>query len=195
MKKNIILFITILLLSTLASFFIYEHFDKELKARSNLSTTYTKLPKNNVYKIININKAINLVKKGNGALLIGFKECIWCQQYVKVIDDIAKKNSLPTVYYLDIKEDRKNNTKKYQELVNLLKDKLQNDDLGNKRIFVPFLVIAKNKEILATDDETSTLSSDKVDHLKYWTKDKINSLEEKLKPAIEKIKICNDCNK
>ena len=195
MKKNIILFITILLLSTLASFFIYEHFDKELKSRINLSTTYTKLPKNNVYKIININKAINSVKKGNGALLIGFKECIWCQQYVKVIDDIAKKNSLSTVYYLDIREDRKNNTKKYQELVNLLKDKLQNDDLGNKRIFVPFLVIAKNKEILATDDETSTLSSDKVDPLKYWTKDKINSLEEKLKPAIEKIKICNDCNK
>ena len=195
MKKNIILFITILILSTLASFFIYEHFNKELKARNNLSTTYTKLDKKNVYKIININKAIKLVKQGNGALLIGFKECIWCQQYVKVIDDIAKKNSLPTVYYLDIKEDRKNNTKKYQKLVNLLKDKLKNDDLGNKRIFVPFLVIAKNKEILATDDETSTLSSDKVDPLKYWTKEKINALEEKLKPAIEKIKICNECNK
>ena len=195
MKKNIILFITILILSTLASFFIYEHFNKELKARNNLSTTYTKLDKKNVYKIININKAIKLVKQGNGALLIGFKECIWCQQYVKVIDDIAKKNSLLTVYYLDIKEDRKNNTKKYQELVNLLKDKLKNDDLGNKRIFVPFLVIAKDKEILATDDETSTLSSDKVDPLKYWTKEKINALEEKLKPAIEKIKICNECNK
>ena len=195
MKKNIILFITILILSTLASFFIYEHFNKELKARNNLSTTYTKLDKKNVYKIININKAIKLVKQGNSALLIGFKECIWCQQYVKVIDDIAKKNSLLTVYYLDIKEDRKNNTKKYQELVNLLKDKLKNDDLGNKRIFVPFLVIAKDKEILATDDETSTLSSDKVDPLKYWTKEKINALEEKLKPAIEKIKICNECNK
>ena len=195
MKKNIILFITILILSTLASFFIYEHFNKELKARNSLSTTYTKLDKKNVYKIININKAIKLVKQGNGALLIGFKECIWCQQYVKVIDDIAKKNSLSTVYYLDIREDRKNNTKKYQELVNLLKDKLKNDDLGNKRIFVPFLVIAKDKEILATDDETSTLSSDKVDPLKYWTKEKINALEEKLKPAIEKIKICNECNK
>ena len=195
MKKNIILFITILILSTLASFFIYEHFNKELKARNNLSTTYTKLDKKNVYKIININKAIKLVKQGNGALLIGFKECIWCQQYVKVIDDIAKKNSLSTVYYLDIREDRKNNTKKYQELVNLLKDKLKNDDLGNKRIFVPFLVIAKDKEIFETDDETSTLSSDKVDPLKYWTKEKINALEEKLKPAIEKIKICNECNK
>ena len=195
MKKNIILFITILILSTLASFFIYEHFNKELKARNNLSTTYTKLDKKNVYKIININKAIKLVKQGNGALLIGFKEFIWCQQYVKVIDNIAKKNSLPTVYYLDIREDRKNNTKKYQELVNLLKDKLKNDDLGNKRIFVPFLVIAKDKEILATDDETSTLSSDKVDPLKYWTKEKINALEEKLKTAIEKIKICNECNK
>ena len=63
MKKNIILFITILILSTLASFFIYEHFNKELKARNNLSTTYTKLDKKNVYKIININKAIKLVKQ------------------------------------------------------------------------------------------------------------------------------------
>ena len=194
MKKNIILFVTILIASTLASFYIYEYFDKEVKFKTNLSTTYTKLPKENVFKVININEAINLVKKGNGALFIGYKECIWCQQYVKVIDDIAKKNSLPKVYYLDIRKDRKNNSKKYQELVNLLKDRLQNDDLGNKRIFVPFLVIAKDGKILETDDETSDLSKDKVNPLTYWTDEKINLLNEKLKSHIEQIKICNECN-
>ena len=194
MKKNIILFVTILIASTLASFYIYEYFDKEVKFKTNLSTTYTKLPKENVFKVININEAINLVKKGNGALFIGYKECIWCQQYVKVIDDIAKKNSLPKVYYLDIRKDRKNNSKKYQELVNLLKDRLKNDDLGNKRIFVPFLVIAKDGKILETDDETSDLSKDKVNPLTYWTDEKINFLNEKLKSHIEQIKICNECN-
>ena len=194
MKKNIILFVTILIASTLASFYIYEYFDKEVKFKTNLSTTYTKLPKENVFKVININEAINLVKKGNGALFIGYKECIWCQQYVKVIDDIAKKNSLPKVYYLDIRKDRKNNSKKYQELVNLLKDRLKNDDLGNKRIFVPFLVIAKDGKILETDDETSDLSKDKVNPLTYWTDEKINLLNEKLKTHIEQIKICNECN-
>lgn len=194
MKKNIILFVTILIASTLASFYIYEYFDKEVKFKTNLSTTYTKLPKENVFKVININEAINLVKKGNGALFIGYKECIWCQQYVKVIDDIAKKNSLPKVYYLDIRKDRKNNSKKYQELVNLLKDRLKNDDLGNKRIFVPFLVIAKDGKILETDDETSDLSKDKVDPLTYWTDEKINALNEKLKSHIEQIKTCNECN-
>lgn len=194
MKKNIILFVTILIASTLASFYIYEYFDKEIKFKTNLSTTYTKLPKENVFKVININEAINLVKKGNGALFIGYKECIWCQQYVKVIDDIAKKNSLPKVYYLDIRKDRKNNSKKYQELVNLLKDRLKNDDLGNKRIFVPFLVIAKDGKILETDDETSDLSKDKVNPLTYWTDEKINLLNEKLKSHIEQIEICNECN-
>ncbi len=194
MKKNIILFVTILIASTLASFYIYEYFDKEVKSKTNLSTTYTKLPKENVFKVININEAINLVKKGNGALFIGYKECIWCQQYIKVIDDIAKKNSLPKVYYLDIRKDRKNNSKKYQELVNLLKDRLKNDDLGNKRIFVPFLVIAKDGKILETDDETSDLSKDKVDPLTYWTDEKINLLNEKLKSHIEQIKTCNECN-
>lgn len=194
MKKNIILFVTILIASTLASFYIYEYFDKEVKFKANLSTTYTKLPKENVFKVININEAINLVKKGNGALFIGYKECIWCQQYVKVIDDIAKKNSLPKVYYLDIRKDRKNNSKKYQELVNLLKDKLKNDDLGNKRIFVPFLVIAKDGKILQSDDETSDLSKDKVNPLTYWTDEKINLLNEKLKTHIEQIKTCNECN-
>jgi len=194
MKKNIILFVTILIASTLASFYIYEYFDKEVKFKTNLSTTYTKLPKENVFKVININEAINLVKKGNGALFIGYKECIWCQQYIKVIDDIAKKNSLPKVYYLDIRKDRKNNSKKYQELVNLLKDRLKNDDLGNKRIFVPFLVIAKDGKILETDDETSDLSKDKVNPLTYWTDEKINLLNEKLKSHIEQIKICNECN-
>ena len=194
MKKNIILFVTILIASTLASFYIYEYFDKEVKFKTNISTTYTKLPKENVFKVININEAINLVKKGNGALFIGYKECIWCQQYVKVIDDIAKKNSLPKIYYLDIRKDRKNNSKKYQELVNLLKDRLKNDDLGNKRIFVPFLVIAKDGKILETDDETSDLSKDKVNPLTYWTDEKINLLNEKLKSHIEQIKICNECN-
>ena len=194
MKKNIILFVTILIASTLASFYIYEYFDKKVKFKTNLSTTYTKLPKENVFKVININEAINLVKKGNGALFIGYKECIWCQQYIKVIDDIAKKNSLPKVYYLDIRKDRKNNSKKYQELVNLLKDRLKNDDLGNKRIFVPFLVIAKDGKILETDDETSDLSKDKVNPLTYWTDEKINSLNEKLKSHIEQIKTCNECN-
>ena len=194
MKKNIILFVTILIASTLASFYIYEYFDKEVKFKTNLSTTYTKLPKENVFKVININEAINLVKKGNGALFIGYKECIWCQQYVKVIDDIAKKNSLPKVYYLDIRKDRKNNSKKYQELVNLLKDRLKNDDLGNKRIFVPFLIIAKDGKILETDDETSDLSKDKVNPLTYWTDEKINLLNEKLKSHIEQIKTCNECN-
>ena len=194
MKKNIILFVTILIASTLASFYIYEYFDKEVKFKTNLSTTYKKLPKENVFKVININEAINLVKKGNGALFIGYKECIWCQQYVKVIDDIAKKNSLPKVYYLDIRKDRKNNSKKYQELVNLLKDRLKNDDLGNKRIFVPFLVIAKDGKILETDDETSDLSKDKVNPLTYWTDEKINLLNEKLKSHIEQIKTCNECN-
>lgn len=194
MKKNIILFVTILIASTLASFYIYEYFDKEVKFKTNLSTTYTKLPKENVFKVININEAINLVKKGNGALFIGYKECIWCQQYIKVIDDIAKKNSLPKVYYLDIRKDRKNNSKKYQELVNLLKDRLKNDDLGNKRIFVPFLVIAKDGKILETDDETSDLSKDKVNPLTYWTDEKINLLNEKLKTHIEQIKTCNECN-
>ena len=194
MKKNIILFVTILIASTLASFYIYEYFDKEVKFKTNLSTTYTKLPKENVFKVININEAINLVKKGNGALFIGYKECIWCQQYVKVIDDIAKKNSLPKVYYLDIRKDRKNNSKKYQELVNLLKDRLKNDDLGNKRIFVPFLIIAKDGKILETDDETSDLSKDKVNPLTYWTDEKINLLNEKLKTQIEQIKTCNECN-
>lgn len=194
MKKNIILFVTILIASTLASFYIYEYFDKEVKFKTNLSTTYTKLPKENVFKVININEAINLVKKGNGALFIGYKECIWCQQYVKVIDDIAKKNSLPKVYYLDIRKDRKNNSKKYQELVNLLKDKLKNDDLGNKRIFVPFLVITKDGKILETDDETSDLSKDKVNPSTYWTDEKINLLNEKLKSHIEQIKTCNECN-
>lgn len=194
MKKNIILFVTILIASTLASFYIYEYFDKEVKFKANLSTTYTKLPKENVFKVININEAINLVKKGNGALFIGYKECIWCQQYIKVIDDIAKKNSLPKVYYLDIRKDRKNNSKKYQELVNLLKDRLKNDDLGNKRIFVPFLVIAKDGKILETDDETSDLSKDKVNPLTYWTDEKINLLNEKLKSHIEQIKTCNECN-
>lgn len=194
MKKNIILFVTILIASTLVSFYIYEYFDKEVKFKTNLSTTYTKLPKENVFKVININEAINLVKKGNGALFIGYKECIWCQQYVKVIDDIAKKNSLPKVYYLDIRKDRKNNSKKYQKLVNLLKDRLKNDDLGNKRIFVPFLIIAKDGKILETDDETSDLSKDKVNPLTYWTDEKINLLNEKLKSHIEQIKICNECN-
>ena len=102
----------------------------------------------------------------------------------KALVETSKKGLTEKVVKAEVKVEKEVN-----------EERKASSDLGNKRIFVPFLLIAKAGKILETDDETSDLSKDKVDPLTYWTDEKINALNEKLKSSIEQIKICNDCNK
>ena len=114
-----------------------------------------------------------------------------------MLNDIAKENKIEKIYYLNILNDRKDNTKEYLEIVDILKNYLRYDDEGNKRIYVPAVIAINNGNIVGFDDETSydTLGYD--DPKDYWTEERKQNLKEKLVSMISKIEIndCTECNK
>ena len=161
------------------------------------SKEYSSIDKDNIFVYKTNNEIINILKHGKGLVYLGFKECPWCNAYVPMLNDIAKENNIEKIYYLNILNERKENTKEYLEIVDILKEHLRYDDEGKKRIYVPAVIAINNGNIVGFDDETSydTLGYD--DPKDYWTEERKQNLKEKLVSMISKIEIndCTECNK
>lgn len=169
---------------------------KELKDAEKFSKEYTEVEKNNVYVFRSIDEIINILEKGTGIVYLGFPECPWCQRYAKYLDEAAKDLGLSKIYYYNIREDRKNNTENYQKLVSILKEQLQNDEEGNKRIYAPSIIALKKGEIVGFDDETAWDTKGFSTPDEYWTREEVKELKEKLEKMIIDTgnNMCTECN-
>lgn len=100
------------------------------------------------------------------------------------------------IYYYNIREDRKLNTENYQKIVSILENYLQNDEEGNKRIYVPSVIALKKGEIVGFDDETAWDTKGFETPDEYWNTDEVNDLKEKLEKMIADTgsNICTECN-
>lgn len=158
---------------------------------------YTNVGENNVFVYRNINEIISILNNGTGIIYLGFPECKWCQAYVPYLNEVAKEFNLEKIYYFNILEDRKNNTKEYLQIVDILKDYLNYDEEGKKRIYVPTVIAIKEGKIIGFDDETSLDTKNLDDPKDYWTNEEIKDLKEKLTKMIKEVNsmICTECNK
>lgn len=151
---------------------------------------YNDVPVDNVYKYVTIEQAIELFKSDEAIIFFGFKECIWCQKYAPILNQYAKENNVDVIYYCDIKQDRANNTKQYQQLVHLLSSYLEQDKYGNKRIYVPDVYFVKDGNIIGHNNDTSTQEGGDIkeyyDQYGEELNRKINELFGKIK------KVCDD---
>lgn len=161
------------------------------------SNEYSSLDAGNVFVYREIDEIISILDNGTGIVYLGFPECPWCQAYVPYLNDVAKENNLDKIYYFNILEDRKNNTDKYMEIVNLLKFYLRYDEEGKKRVYVPAVIAVKEGNIVGFDDETSYDTKGFKNPEDYWTKDEIQELKLKLTNMIKEVNIntCTDCNR
>ena len=157
---------------------------------------YTSVDKNNVFVYRTDEQIIKILKDGTGIVYLGFPECPWCQKYVSILNEVAKENNITKIYYFNILEDRKLETPEYKEMVSLLKNYLDTDDEGNKRIFVPEIVFVQNGEIIAHNNETAKIMNSTETPESYWTEEKITSLKTLLTEYITQINsnVCTDCN-
>lgn len=200
-KKNIILIaLTVIALIIISSLIILVLSNNKPKEKINedakrFSKEYTEIEKNNVFVYRSIDKIINILKNGTGIVYLGFPECPWCQTYVKYLNDVAKDSAIEKIYYYNIRQDRNDNTEEYQEIVSILKDYLQNDEEGNKRIYVPSLIAVKKGEIVGFDDETAWDTKGFKTPAEYWTKDEVTDLKAKLEKMIADtgINMCTEC--
>lgn len=163
---------------------------KKFKEEYNLASIKNKF----VYK--DEKKVIDILKNGTGIIYFGFPECPWCQQYVKYLDAVANESSIKEVVYLNVLQIRKDNTKEYQELVEILKEYLNKDENNNPRIFVPHIVAVKDGKILGSNNETATIT-EQISTTDYWTKEKEENIKVELKKLFDAVtsQICTtNCN-
>lgn len=195
-KNDIIAVIIVLGFLGLISFY-YLNLTKVTDA-SKFKEEYSRVSEDNVFVYRTDKEIIDILKHGTGIVYLGFPECPWCQAYVSYLDEVAKETKIEKIYYLNILEIRKNNTKEYQEIVSLLDNYLSYDEEGKKRIYVPAVVAVKEGEIIGFDDETSHDTKGYETPEEYWEKEDLDSLKTKLKDMFNKTNtnVCTtDCNK
>lgn len=181
----------------LSYFFLIKKDDNKIDDAKKFKSEYTNVTSDNPFVYRNVDQIINILEKGTGVVYLGFPECPWCQAYVPYVEEVAKKVGIDKVYYFNIKEDRKNNTEEYQKIVKILDVYLSNDDEGNKRIYVPAIIIVQNGKIVEFDDETSKDTKGYKTPEEYWKNEDLDALKTKLEKSFNEIKstVCKSgCN-
>lgn len=181
----------------LSYFFLIKKDDNKESDREKFKSEYTNVTSDNPFVYRSVDQIINILEKGTGVVYLGFPECPWCQAYVPYVEEVAKKVGIDKVYYFNIKEDRKNNTEEYQKIVKILDVYLPNDDEGNKRIYVPAIIIVQNGKIVEFDDETSKDTKGYKTPEEYWKNEDLDALKTKLEKSFNEIKstVCKSgCN-
>ena len=193
--KIIITFVIVAIAITLIVIFR----DTLFKVKENITDgekfyrQYNQVPVDNVFKYTTAKEAIELFKADQAVIFLGFEECKWCQSYAPILNEYAKSNNIQTIYYLDIKEDRANNTKDYQELVTLLSEYLYDDDSGNKRIYVPDVYFVQKGKIVGHNNDTSLEAGADIEG---YYEEKGDALKKKIDELFNKLeKTCDDSGK
>lgn len=171
--------------------------NEEEKVTKKFIDEYPEVGEDNVFEIKTIEEIIKVLEHGTGLVYLGFPECPWCQEYVLYLNEVAKEKDVEKIYYFNILNDRKDNTKEYQKIVELIGKHLQYDEDGNKRVYVPAVIAVNNGKIVGFDDETAWDTKGFEDPKDYWTDNEVEDLKEKLEEMIEDSTpaTCTDCNK
>ena len=159
---------------------------------------YPLVGKDNIFVYRNAGETADILAKGRGIVFIGFKECPWCQLYAVFLHDVALEMGMDIIYYCDISEDRQSNSEGYRKIVGILYGRLQYDDEGRPRVYVPDVSIVSRGRIISRDFETSkeTLGYDTPQE--YWNDERVDALKERLRSGIGILKqiigfSCNAC--
>ena len=195
-KKNQIIIIAIfIIIATIVTAVIINRDEIFNKAGDSILIyeEYGNISKDNIFQYMDIDDAIDFLKEGTGIIYFGFPECPWCRAYVPILEKMAEENKVDVIYYCNIKEIRENNTKEYQELVEIIKDYLYEDDKGAKRVYVPDIYFVSNGKIVGHNNDTSIISGGEPE--KYYTKEVRQELELKIDELIKGIYKCNDNGK
>lgn len=200
-KKILIIIGAIILLGVILYLAVSTNNKKEQNITNDnerFANEYKTVTKDNVFVYRDINEIINILEKGTGVVYLGFPECPWCKAYVTYLNEVAKEQDVEKVYYYNILEDRKNNTKEYQKIIELLGDYAANNEEGNKRIYVPMVIGVNKGQIVGFDDETAWDTKGYETPEDYWSQEDLQGLKDKLAKMFQDTKsnICtSDCNK
>ena len=166
----------------------------ESKDNKKFASEYTNVTEDNVFVYRTASEIIDILEGGTGVVFFGFPECKWCQAYVPILNEVAKQKEVEEIYYLNILKDRKENTKEYQRIVELLSDVLDTDSEGKTRVFVPEVIVVVDGKVLGHNNDTSLINDSSIIPDNYWTTEKKEELENSLTVMFSKLNTCINCN-
>ena len=190
MKRKILLIITIVLMLVVTGCKKDETDSKKFKEE------YPQVSEYNVFTYKSADDIIKILEHGTAVVYLGFPECPWCQAYVPLLNEVADTEGLEKIYYYNIYNARKESTEEYQKIVKILDKYLQYDSEGNKKVYVPAVIVVQKGEIIGFDDETSYDTLGLTKPSEYWTEERTKKLKLKLSEMISQIvdNKCTDCN-
>ena len=199
MKKKIVIGVSVLVILAIVVitlFFVFHQEEAEVSDALKFQSEYSKVEKDNVFVYRSADEIIRILEHGTGVVYLGFPECKWCQQYVTYLNEAAKNNNITRIYYLDILDDRNDYTEEYQKIVSLLDEYLEYDEEGNKKVYVPAVIVVDGGKIVGFDDETSLDTHQLDDPEEYWTEEEISDLMNRLAEMFNYVNdgMCSECN-
>lgn len=103
--------------------------------------------KNNVFVKSSMQEAIEIFEnKGSAIFYFGFAKCPWCKEALPIMNESAKAAGR-SIYYVETRDLERNllyTEEEKAEIVPYLYDYLDENDEGEKHIFVPFVVVVEN---------------------------------------------------
>lgn len=189
-NKSIIIILVILLILGIVIFLNKDKMFNKNEDSIKIYEEYSQLKKDNVFKYIDVDGAINFLETETGIISFGFPECTWCQAYFPILDEVAKENNIGEIYYYNILEIRTENTDKYQKIVSIVSDYLYEDQNGDKRVYVPDIYFVKDGKIIGHNNDTSTISNGSPET--YYSKHVRDKLKEDLQRLVDKTYNCSD---
>lgn len=102
----------------------------------------TKITSKNNIKYVEQEDLEKVLTTGTSIIYFGYSTCPWCRNIVAPLIDVTNENDFKNLYYVNVKEI---NTK---EIMPILEEYLEEDDDGNKRLYVPDVYFIKDGKII-----------------------------------------------
>lgn len=187
MRKETIIIVTLPILCALIAILAYFKlintdvdaikFKNEYENLNNEEYLEVNIDKDNPIVYADYDKLLEVINNGTGIIYLGFPECPWCRNALPVLLDVAKKNNVDIIYYMNILNERdsyivedgklvyakdedgneKKGTEGYFKLLEALKDELSDYiisydnkkyEVGEKRIYAPSVIFVKDGKVL-----------------------------------------------
>lgn len=93
-----------------------------------------------------------LEEKQSGIFYFGFSTCPWCIEAVPIMNEAAKEADVH-IYYID-KHAESSSEELIQQVEEKLADRLQKNEEGKPTLYVPYVIVLKDGEIIAEHMDT-----------------------------------------
>lgn len=194
----------------------YESLNDTIRESDGAKYNNVTIPKDNPIKYVNCKEALEVLKDETAILYVGANWCPWCRNAVPVLFDVAKERNIKTIYYLNLDNEKdefkiensklvktKEGTEDYYALLEFLKDDLKDYiltdsngkkyDTKEKRIYMPFVIAAKNGKVEGTHNGTISLNEDQTKYSSL-TKEQEQELKTKYNDLFSTIYTSGTCD-